>query len=86
MLLVGIGGYYLAMPHLFPAEPGAGASIGAGLLAFGLLAATSGVWGFVDGTHRAFGDLVVVWLGTGSLVAVGWAVGLAVSPPIPISM
>lgn len=79
-LLVGIGAYYLLVPHVFPDEPGdAGAAIGAGLLAFALLVVVSGVWAFVDGSRRRFADVAVIWVATGVVVALGWAVGLAIT-------
>lgn len=79
-LLVGIGAYYLLVPHVVPDEPGdAGAAIGAGLLAFALLVVVSGVWAFVDGSRRRFADVAVIWVATGVVVALGWAVGLAIT-------
>ena len=79
-LLVGIGAYYLLVPHLFPDEPGdAGAAIGAGLLAFGLLVVASGLWAFVDGTRRRLRDVAVIWIATGVVVALAWAVALALT-------
>jgi len=77
-LLVGIGAYYLLVPVVFPDESG-DAAIGAGLLAFGLIVLASGSWAFVDGTRRRFREVALVWIVVGVVVALGWAVGLALS-------
>ncbi len=72
-----LAGYYAALPFLFP-DDGGGANIGAGLIAFGVVAAVSFGWAYLDGRRRG----AVATMATWAIVAVAfgllWLLGLAV--------
>ncbi len=74
----GITVYYLLLPVLFR-DDGGGANIGAGLIAFGLIVLASAVWGFFDGVRFPLATVVLTWVAASLLVAVVWAIGLAVN-------
>lgn len=67
--------YYAAMPYLFPGEQDA--NIGAGLLAFALVALVCGLWGIVDGRARGAATATAIWAVVAVVFGVLWLVGLA---------
>ena len=70
-----LAAYYAAMPHLFPGEQDA--NIGAGLLAFALVAVVSGAWGLVDGRSQRGARATAIWAGVAVVFGLLWLVGLA---------
>lgn len=72
-----LAGYYSAIPYLFP-DDGGGANIGAGLIAFGVVALVSLGWAYVDGRRRGAGSTVVTWAIVAVAFGLLWLLGLSV--------
>lgn len=70
-----LAGYYAAMPLLFPDDDGA--NIGAGLIAFGVVALVSLGWAYVDGRRRGAAATTATWAVVAVAFGTLWLLGLA---------
>ena len=76
LLGAAMAAYYAATPYLFPGAEDA--NIGAGLIAFGVVALVSFGWAFADGRHRGAAPALVVWTVVAVAFGLLWLLGLAV--------
>ena len=72
-----LAAYYAAIPLLFPDD--GDANIGAGLIAFGVVAVVSFGWAYIDGRRRGASPTVVTWAGVAVVFGLLWLLGLALA-------